>query len=224
MRNQKGFGLIEVLIAVGILSFVMLGTATAINNAMLVSQTADQKANLTSIVSSTMGTAFNQTTCTLAVTDISQKINETFHFGTLQVGANLAGYNLTVKSVSYANPVLIATGFDGTKVYYGTITLSATSNRLIYGGQDFAPRTIAAVYMSADPLGTITECGPVLPTLPTAPTPPPVDNTAFNKACASIGGTVSGTACTFPANNDRGGSDNGVGNGGEDNGEHNGNH
>lgn len=171
MRNQKGFGLIEVMITLGILSFVMLGTLAALQNALMVSQTADQKANLTSVVSSNAGMAFNQVTCTLAVTKVAQTYGQPFHFDTLQDGANLAGYSLTVKSVFYANPTLIATAFDGTKVYYGTITLVATSNRSILGGQTFAPRVVAAVYIATNPEGVITQCGPQLPALPQPPAP-----------------------------------------------------
>lgn len=171
MKNERGFGLIEVMITLGIMSVVMLGLMQTIEHAMLVSQTADQKNNLTSIVGSTTGTALNNVTCTLAVTQTAQTMSDPFHFGTLQDGANIAGYNLTVKSIFYANSALVATAYEGTKVYYGTITLVATSQRAILGGSTFAPRVIASVYLTTNPAGTIIACGPVLPALPTQPAP-----------------------------------------------------
>jgi prepilin-type N-terminal cleavage/methylation domain-containing protein len=173
MRNQRGFGLIEVMITIGIMSVIMLGLMTATEHAMLVSQTADTKQNLTSLVSSAAGQAFNQVTCTAAVTQTTQTYGQPFQFGDLHSGYNAANYNLTVQDLSYSNAQLVATAYDGTKVYYGTITLTATANRRVLGGQTFAPRIIAAVYLTANPAGTITNCGAVMPPLPQQPTPPP---------------------------------------------------
>ena len=173
MKNQRGFGLIEVMITLGIMSVVMLGLCTAINNAILVSQTADTKQNLTSLVGSTAGQALNQVTCTAAVTATPQTYGQPFQFGLLHTGYNAAQYNVTVQDLSYSNPTLIATAYDGTAIYYGTITLTAKANRLVYGGQVFAPRVVAAVYLMTSPAGIITSCGAVMPNLPQPPTPPP---------------------------------------------------
>jgi prepilin-type N-terminal cleavage/methylation domain-containing protein len=164
--NQKGFGLIEVMMTLGISSVIALGLATMLNNAMLVSQTADTKASLTSIVASEAGIAFTAATCTTAITLTPQAFGGEIQFDTLKAGASLTAYNLTVKSVTYANPSLVATAFDGTKVYYGTITLVAKSNRAIYGGQTFAPRVISATYLTVNPTGQITQCGSAMPPLP----------------------------------------------------------
>lgn len=169
--NQKGFGLVEVMITLGISSVIALGLATIMNNAILVNQTADTKANLTSIVSSEAGIAFNATTCTTAVTLTPQTYGGAFQFDVLKAGANLTAYNLTVQSITYANPTLIATAYNGTAIYYGTITLVAASNRPIYGGQTFAPRVISAVYLTVNPGGIITGCGIAMPPLPQPPPP-----------------------------------------------------
>lgn len=201
MKNQKGFGLIGVMVVVGVMSVIALGLAQFTLQAMLVSQTAEAKANLTSLVQSMSGEAFNQTTCTAAVTQNLQNYGPTLQFDILKNGAILPIYNLAVQNVTYTNPQLIATGYDGTTVYYGLITLTATSTRQILGSQTFAPRPIAQVYLTVSPAGVITQCGPSLPTLPTAPvqvpTPPTVDP-EISQACTEIGGNMVGNVCSFP--------------------------
>lgn len=202
MKNQKGFGLVELMVTMGILSFVMLALMQATMNAMLVSATADTKNALSSLVASTAGQVFDQTTCTLAVIKVSQNYGQPFQFDGLKDGTVLPQYFLTVQSLTFANPALIATGYDGTKVYRGTMTMTAKANRQVYGGQTFAPRTIAAFYVTADPAGKIIGCGPILPTLPTAPTPPapPANNEPtddFKRGCSAAGGEMSNGTCTF---------------------------
>lgn len=179
LMNDKGFSLISTMIALGIMSIVMLGLMQIVNHALLISITADQKNNLTSIVGSTTGTALNEISCTLAVTQVSQTMNDPFHFGAMHDGADLTAYGLTVKSIVYANSVLVAAGYEGTKVYYGTITLTATSQRKILGGSTFAPRVIASVYLTTNPSGTIIACSPVM-------TPPPVKAAATSSEIKTL--------------------------------------
>lgn len=172
-RNEKGFTLIEAMIAMGIMSVIMMGLMQLTVQMMITSQTADTKAALTSIVQSTMGQAFNQATCTAAVTKTPQNYGTSIQFDTLKDGAALATYGLMVKTLTYESPTLAATGYDGTKVYYGTLTLSATASRDVLGGKAFAPRPILAFYLTVNPAGVVTGCSPSMPTLPSAPPPPP---------------------------------------------------
>ncbi len=198
--NQKGMGLIEVMVSVVILSIVALGIAQAMNNALLVQQTADVKQNLTSLVTSTTGIASNQITCTQAVTATPQAFGSPLQFNSLSDGTVLNSYNLTINTLSYNNPTLVGTGSDGTKAYYGVITLSASSNIPVYGSKSFAPRIILYVYLTVDSTGLITGCGPVMPNLLSTPVVNPPGNTndpAVNHTCAEMGGTMSNGTCTI---------------------------
>ncbi len=210
IKNEKGFGLIELMVSVGLISLVMLGVMQTITQAVLVSETADQKAALTALVNSTAGQAVNTTTCTAAITATPQTYGQNLQFGSLSNGVNLVNYGLTVTSLTYSSPALIETGYDGTKVYYGTIMLTTKSNKTILGSQNFAPRLIAQVYLTVSPTNQITACGAVLPTLPTAPTNPTqnpsqqADNApteaspGFQEGCKDLGGIRDGKSCVFP--------------------------
>lgn len=205
MKNTNGFSLTEVMISMLIMSIVMLGTAQMINHVMLVSQTADAKANLMTLVTSAAGVAANQATCTAAVTQTPQTLSDKFRFDTLQTDTTLASYGLSVVSLTYDNAQLIQTGADGSKVYHGTILLSVASIKDVYGSKLFAPRTIASVYLTMDPAGVVVSCGSVMPTLPAAPPandvpalPQPLaDDVAVRYGCTTIGGEMSDGVCTI---------------------------
>lgn len=170
--NNKGFGLVEVMITLGIMSVVMLGLMQLTTHAMMVSQTADQKQNVTSISGSTTGIALNNFTCTAAITKEEVKFGGPVVFGELKAGYSIPSYNLTVTAITYDKPVLQATGYEGTKIYYGNLLLSLKSNRTVLGGEGYAPRPIAMIYVTVNPAGKIISCGAAMPTLPPEPTPP----------------------------------------------------
>jgi hypothetical protein len=127
------------------------------------------------------------------------------------------------------SPQLEFTYPDGSNIISGTLMLSATSNRQINGGQQFAPRVIAAVYLTVDPSGTIIGCGPVMPTLPSpspspSPTPAPTPSPSIIAACVSAGGSYSNGVCSLPGHDNGNGNDgvnNGNGNDGVNNGKGN---
>lgn len=203
MNNQKGFGLIEITVAMGILSIIMLGTMQAIQNSIIVSQTADAKANVTSLVASMAGMAANDITCTRAVTKISQQYSDEFKFDTVKTGVVLSGSSLTIEKLSYVGAELVYTSDTHFKTYYGNLTLSASSNKQIMGSKMFAPRTIASMYVTVDPSNTIVSCSPSLTEPPAkVVTPVPVvkkddDNEEFRHCCSDIGGEFSEGKCTF---------------------------
>lgn len=172
LRSNKGFGLVEVMISLAILSVVVAGTMQAMQNAMLVSTTADQKANLNSLIQSEMGIAFDQITCTQAITRVQNRITSgPLIFDVLTPGTNLPEYSLTVITTNFNNPTLVATAYDGSKTYRGTLTVTMKSNKVIYGPQVFAPRTIASFYVLTAPSGIVISCGGIMPALPQPPQP-----------------------------------------------------
>lgn len=173
VKNQRGFGLIELMVTLGIMSVIMMGLMQLTVHTMLVSATADQKNNVTSITGSTTGVALNGSTCTVAITTKPVQYGSPIVFGTLEAGYSIPNYNLTVTSITYDQPTLIATAYEGTKVYYGNLMLALKSNRQVLGGDSYAARPIAMVYLTVDPSGKIIACGAQMPTLPVQPTPPP---------------------------------------------------
>lgn len=204
--KQSGFGMIETMITIGVMSVVVLGLMQTINNAMLVSQTADTKAALTSLVSSETGVALNQATCTAAITQTSQVYGPAVQFDVLKPGTTLSQYNLAVQNVTYGNATLIDTGSDGSKSYYGTLSLVAASTRPIYGGRTFSPRVIASVYLTVSPTSLIESCGPIAPVLqhdtpPPEPELPQAPDKNVTNACISIGGNLIHGSCVI-ANHD----------------------
>lgn len=170
---EAGFGLVEVMITLGIMSVIMLGLMQVIVQAQLVSATADQKNNVTSIAGSTTGVALNNFTCTQAITKVANQYGSPLQFGDLVAGYSVPNYNLTVTGVTYDAPTLVATGYEGSKVYYGNLSLALKSNRVVLGGPGYAPRPIAMIYTLVDPSGKIIQCGSAQPNLPVQPAPPP---------------------------------------------------
>ncbi len=189
---ERGFGLIEVMITIGILSVVALGLTTILNHAMLVSQTMDQKVNVTNLVTSMSSIASNAVTCTQAVTQTPQQYGSNLIFNGLAPTTSLPDYRLTVVKIAFNNAILVSPG-----VYHGDLVLSVSSNIPVYGGQTFAPRVIQSVYLTIDTSNTIIGCNPVMPVV-TPPISPPStlpNQLDFIAACTAIGGIVSGNMC-----------------------------
>lgn len=200
--NNKGFSLIEVMLAMGVMSVVALGTVQMLEHTILISNTAEAKSNVTAVVASAAGVANNVVSCTAALTKVSQTLTDTIQFDTLKAGAVLPDYRLTVKSVKLVNTVLSDTGYDGTKVYKADIQATFASNRPVYGGQTFAPRTVSSVYITVAPLGVIVACGSVLPelvkTLPIeVPKVSDEDVYQAKRGCNAIGGEYSNGNCSL---------------------------
>lgn len=176
MSNNKGFTMIQAMVTVAIMSIIALGLAQMLNNVLLASQTADQKLNVNSLVASTAGVASNTVTCTQAITIVSQVYNpDTIEFNGLKANIPVPTHRLTVSSLSYLNPTLVQTGFDGTTVYHGDLSITLTSNIPVYGPQTFAPRPVMSIYITVSPSNTITGCGTIMPALPEPPLAPPMN-------------------------------------------------
>jgi competence protein ComGC len=197
-ENQGGFGLVELVIVMGLMSVIMMGMIQLTEQTMRVSNTADARASLTSIVTSAAGQAFNQATCTAAVTKSIQSYGPSIQFDSLKAGAVLQDYFLQVKAVSYANSTLVQTAPDGTKVYYGTLTVSASATRKTVGSPLFAPRAVASIYLTVDQANKITGCGPSAPVFAAPPPPAPKnDDDGSKKMCENLGGAFDNNVCRF---------------------------
>lgn len=172
MRNQKGFSLIEVMIAMGIMSVATMALMQLTVQNMLTNNLADVRSALNSLVVSQTGIASNAATCTKAITQTKQLYSSSFQFDILKNGVSLNQYFLTVNNVSFTNATLEGTGYEGTKIYFGTLSISTSSNKQVLGPKNLAPRPILGIYLTVNPEGIITGCGSAMPTLPTPPVPP----------------------------------------------------
>lgn len=203
MNNQRGFGLIEMMVSIAIMSVVLAGMMQVSYIQSVQQQTNDVKNAVSSVSGSIAMTALDQTSCTAAITKSIQSYATDIQFGlpdssTIAAGQAVAGYPVSVSSFQFTNAKLVATGYEGTKVYYGSLVMSLFTNRTVFGGRHFAPRTLASIYVTVNPAGKITQCGAILPTLPAEPPAPAKNNDDFVKGCGQIGGTMVGSACTFP--------------------------
>lgn len=198
MKNNKGFGLIEVMVTLSILSIVMLGMMQTMANALLVAQTADTKSNLAYLVTSTASAASSEVLCSAAVTAVSQQYGQDLQFNALKTGANLSNLGLNIISFKLDSPVLVGKTTGDVTVYHGSLVVTAKATKQVYGSQLFAPRSIASIYLRVTSNGQIIGCGPVEPVL-VVDTPPPStdDDEEFKRACSATGGTCSHGTCTY---------------------------
>lgn len=209
MKNQNGFGLIEVMIASAIMGTILLDAMQTMYISALQSSTNDTKTNLTTLVNQTSQLALNQTSCSLAVGTTQAygtNLALTMPDGTrLANGSSLSAYALTVKSLTFANSSLVYTGADSTKVYYGTLNLVLQANHKVIGPNIFAPRSLGAVYLTVSPAGLVTSCGAALPSVASQPVPTPsptpaatpAPDYAFISQCINNGGNYAQGSCTY---------------------------
>ena len=213
MKNNNGFGLIEAMIALGVMTVVALGTAQVMYNGLLANQTNDSKTSMVALDGSLSQIALNQTSCTMAITKTVQNFGTAVRFdlpdGTVvSQGASVTNYNLNVNQFNFVNPALVAVGTDGSKVYFGTLQLGFTATQKVLGPSTFATRSIASIYLTVDVGNKITACGANMPTLVSAPVPPPpavnptpapTPSSAQLQACLSSGGNYNNGTCSYPA-------------------------
>lgn len=203
MPNQRGFGLIEVMVSTAILSVLFAGMAQLTQYSLLQTQTFEAKNAVVSIVGTTTQLALNSDACTQAITQTSQPYSTDIRFDfpdsqTLSKNSTLKNYNLQVQSFKYIDSSLIDTGTDNTKIYYGTLMLELSSTRQVLGPKTFAPRVVAGVYLTVNPAGIIVACGAIKPKLVPAINPVIKDESAeLEKTCHEIGGEWNSGACKF---------------------------
>ena len=213
MNNQKGFSIIEVMIAASIMVIVALGVMQSIYTSVLGANAADIKNSLNALNGSLSQIATNQVSCTTAITKTQQTYGQMVRFdlpdGTV-IAANqtVQNYPLTTGSFTFVNPILVETGSDQTKVYFGSLALSVSTTKKMLGPQVFVPRTIGSVYLTVNPAGMIVSCGSTLPVVQVAvqPTPTPVPSAtpapavydpSFDQACQAGGGVYNGVSCAY---------------------------
>ncbi len=228
MDNQKGFSLVGVMIATGIMSIVTLGMMTQMQVQLLQQATADTKASVTALGQSITGVAMNVTSCTAAITRTPQTytggvLNARFDLPdgrVIMAGQKQPDYSsVTVGSFTYGG-TKIAQLKDGTKVYFGTITAGFEAGREIIGPKHFAPRSLGSIYITTEPGTDIVYCGAsVPPEVAKAQAEKLADDEAAEKArreqeeariksdCLLSGGSYSNGGCSYKKNDGKDGAD-----------------
>lgn len=175
MKNQKGFGIIEVLVVTAIMSVVLAGIAQMSQYSMLTSSTADLKNQATALTASVSQVALNDTSCTLAVTKTPQAYSQHIKFDmpngdVVAPNIDITAYGVYTQSLTFTGD-LVATGGDGSHAYYGVLQLALGTHKQVIGPQSFSPKALGSIYLTVSPGGIVTHCGTVLPVLPTTPIP-----------------------------------------------------
>lgn len=207
-KDESGFGLVETLVALTIMSIVLVGTMSLIRFTLLASATGDAKNSVAALVGSLTGIALNPVSCTLAVTKSPQSYNPNLIRFDLPDGnviaplADLPNYGVYIDQFQFIGAKLVTTNPDGSKVYYGNLAVTIGTNREVLGPSKFAPRIVGAVYLSVSSSNVITQCGASMPStvtqtpqsLPNAPVEPkPSDE--VTKTCSQMGGKMNGMTC-----------------------------
>lgn len=180
VRNSKGFSLIEVMVSVAILSVVLAGITQATVFSQMQTTTADVKNSVASVTGYVGQIALNERTCTAAITKVPQSFGNPIRFDLadgqiIAANSKLTLYGVEITKFSYENSNLVFTWADGTKVYFGTLTLTMNTKKQVIGLHDFAPRATASVYIKVGPDDKIVSCGATQPSPPLPPVIPPTN-------------------------------------------------
>lgn len=209
--NNKGLGLIEVMISIAIISVVMAGLAQTIELSAIQATTADVRAQSTALITTVSNTALNEVECTKAITKTTQAYGNSIRFDLaddtiISDNSNIPAYGVYVKRLTY-NGILVGTGRDGSKAYYGNLQLALGTNKQVIGPNVWSPKAIGSVYLTVSPEGIIVKCGVTAPTLPAAVVPPitpPLTESELNKQCVEIGMEYKDGKCVRREGCDRG--------------------
>lgn len=205
MRNNKGFSLIELMVVMSIGTIMALAMASQMVQSLMVSQTADIKSNVNSLVTTTQPTLYTEPSCTDAMK--GQKLDASLKLGLFDSGTKLVLYKLTIDKIYYENKKLISTDKNGS-VYGGTVMIQLVPMVPIYGSS-LAPRPLATVFIATDKNNVITKCGPTMPIVEKEKAKEEnkekdkkekekkeKDN-ELEKTCVNLGGNWNNGACKF---------------------------
>lgn len=170
--TNKGFSLIEVMVTLGIMSIISLGMMTQMEVGMLQQSTIEQKAAVTALTQVVSMTALDTVSCTQAITvkpqaytALSNGVRFDLPDGHVIANSHIQTdmVGLKVNDFTFGNGALVVSGTDGTKVYYGTLTMNLEATRPVLGPKNFASRVVGSVYLTVAPAGLVVQCGALIP-------------------------------------------------------------
>lgn len=168
MRNNKGFGIVGLMAMVVIMSIITMASVSMMQNMIKASNMTEAKSSLVILSQDISNIAANDVTCTAAVTQVSQPMVGEIQFSlpngrVLKKNASTIVYPLNVESFVYSNAALIQTNTDGSKVYYGDLTVQVSPSKQVLGPSLFKPRSVKSIYLTINSVGNILSCGNVSP-------------------------------------------------------------
>ena len=212
--NQRGFSLIEIIVAVAILGVVSLGFSTMISQMLGAQKNVQARQDLASLVNEVQTLFAVSTACETALipgTNFDFNLAKApypaptgappFSFNglpfrfkvnsdTLADATNLQGYELIANRVQLVNALSVGTTATGSSIYKAQMIGQFSPKASSSGGlKDFNTKVLVTGYLTVSSAGIITSCSS--------------DNfQEISKAtsiCTGLGGTMSTTGkCEFP--------------------------
>jgi len=203
LKNQSGFTLIEMLIAVGLLGLVTLGSATMFTTMRMQQEANHIRQDLTSLYSDLGVTISDPVTCTLAVTGLDIPFNAAaitpgtglspisfrLNGSVLREGEKVPGYELIADTLAIRNAISVGSDDSG-EIYRGELFVSISSGKQILPGQSgFKPRTVGSFFLTVA-AGKVVGCSNRIVTT----------NSGKTEICEALGGFFDTglTRCVFP--------------------------
>lgn len=201
VQNERGQGLIQVLIAVVLMGVIASGFATIVSNMSNAQRDAQARADLTSLTQELQtnfsspiacaagivpGTAFNSTQAAVKYPPASGTFQNNgmpfaFKLGgdTLQTGQTMKNYSLVANRIQFVNSTNIGNDTNGDPIYRGDVIGQFAQKT---GNKNFGTRNLASGYITVKN-GVVVGCSTAAP--------PSLDQASAN--CAVLGGTYDTT-------------------------------
>lgn len=170
--NNKGFSLLETVIALGLMSIASLTLASFSTNLILAQNANDAKASANSLAVTLLGSMSDNNTCSKGISYVTQNFDanqptQSIGFSlpnrVIAPNTSLNDYKLNVLSLTYSNYKLVQTNPDNSQVYYGDVKLTTQSQRNVLGSKVYGPRLVASVYFVVLN-NVIVNCSTTMPT------------------------------------------------------------
>jgi len=181
MTNNKGFTLIETMIAMGLMCLGALAFAQIVTNMGLAQNWSDFRLATNSLASSMVGSLNNPASCTQGFSGITfvptgNPVPVSFGLPNRVLGAGVIvpNYKLSILSLNFINYVPVQNNPDGSVTYFGDLSMTTKASKKVLGG-DTSTVVVDSIYLTTM-ASLVVACGNVSPPSPSpspSPTPDP---------------------------------------------------
>ncbi len=190
--SEKGFSLIEILVALGILGAVMASMATLIFNQRVALESVQVRQDLLSLTSDLQNTLLDPVACETALGTLGVAFDSALaalptdglpfelllNGGTIASGNKVPGYQVIADQFQIIRALPVGT-LGTADVFKGDLILKVSSvNSSIGGLTAFRPRNLGSAYFTVE-TGRITSCS----------SKSPIDNDQIAETCDELGGS-----------------------------------
>lgn len=172
LSNNRGISLIEVMIAIGLISVLGLGLATMSYNGVKASNRSEGIQNLTGLSQTISSYTFYQNTCTpmlgsnppaISYNSVSTSTVIPFELNLQNVGLIKGNqpvnpFSLNVTAFDLTNLQRVGTDTAGNSYVIGTLEITAELQKDALGGQHLKKRTVTSLHLRLDSSGRPTAC------------------------------------------------------------------